>query len=218
MGKRSAVVAGLVFAMGWPLVLALFIPVQNLHDVRQDTIVLVAEWLSLLVLYAIVVRWEGRAFFSTVGWLRPRRRDWILIGFFALIGVSTCLVLWRHHPAAPMRGTVFGQVYGTPFALRLALVLTAGICEETLFRGYAIERLKLLTGNIWIGAVIAAVLFTLGHIPRYGFNSGLIGVGVIAALLSGIYLWRRNIAACVVLHWLIDAIPLLIVPAFVTLK
>ncbi len=216
--RRSAMVVGVIFAMGWPLLLALSIPVQNLHDVRQDLIVVVSEWLSVVVLYGIVTLWERRPFFSTVGWVRLKRRDWIAIGFFALIAAAMCFILWRQHRTASMHGTMFAQIYGVPLAVRIALVFTAGVCEETLFRGYAIERLKILTGNVWTGGLIAAVLFTLGHVPRYGFSTGLIGVAAIAVLLALLYIWRKNVAVCVALHWLIDGFALLIVPAFVTLK
>ncbi|MBV9027846.1 MAG: CPBP family intramembrane metalloprotease [Candidatus Eremiobacteraeota bacterium] len=218
MTKRLPLIVGLIVAMCWPLVLAAFIPVQNLHDIRQDAIVLCAEWLSVAVIYAIVVGWERRPFWSTVGWVAPKTADWLLVALFAVIAAVGCVVLWRLHPTAAMRGTIFGQIYGVPLGIRIALVFTAGICEETLFRGYAIERLKVLTGNVWIGALIAAVLFTLGHIPRYGLGGGLIGVMADAVLLSLIYIRRRNIVPCVALHWLIDGFPLLIVPAFVTIK
>ncbi len=105
-----------------------------------------------------------------------------------------------------------------PLGLRIALVFTAGICEEMLFRGYAIERLKVLTGNIWVAGLVGTVFFTLGHLPRYGFSGGLFGVALIGAILSSIYIWRRSLTACIALHWFVDGVSMLIVPAFVTLK
>jgi uncharacterized protein len=210
-------IVGVIFATCWPLLLAAFMPNQNLANLHQDTIVLAAEWTSVVVLYAIVVRLERRPFFETVGLSAARRADWMLVGFFALAAVVACVILAMRHPAGKIDPLV-AQAYATPLAMRVALVFTAGICEEILFRGYAIERLKILTGNVWIAAAIAVVLFTLAHIPRYGLSSGLIGVAAIAVLLSLIYLWRRNIAGCIALHWLIDGFALLILPAFVTLK
>ena len=99
-----------------------------------------------------------------------------------------------------------------------ALVITAGICDEILFRGYALERLQLFTRNIWIAGLLGMILFTLGHVPRYGFRPDLIGVFAIRAILSIVYIWRRNIAGCIALHWLIDGFGLLIVPPFATIK
>jgi uncharacterized protein len=209
-------VVGLAFAMGWPLVLAAISPNQNLRDLRQDGIVLAAEWISLLVLYAIVTGLERQPFFATVGWRAPRPRDWIIIAWLAILAAALCVILAKQHATMPVRGSILAQVYGVPIALRAAMVFTAGICEETLFRGYAIERLKLLAGNIWLAGLIATVLFTLAHIPRYGLSMGLVGVGGIAVALALLYIWRRNIWPCVALHWFVDGISLLIIPAFVT--
>lgn len=216
--RRWAMVVGLVFALGWPLVFAAIIPNQNLHDLRQDGIVVAAEWISLIVLYAIVTGLERRPFFSTVGWQVPRLWDWIIIACLALLAAAACLVLAKQHPVMSLHGSILAQIYGIPIALRAAMVFTAGICEETLFRGYAIERLKLLAGSIWLGGLIATVLFALAHTPRYGFSTGLLGVAAIGAALALLYIWRRNIWPCVALHWFIDGFSLLIIPAFVTLR
>lgn len=110
------------------------------------------------------------------------------------------------------------QVLSAPFGLRAALIITAGICEEILFRGYALERLALFTKNIWIAGLVGTILFTLAHAPRYGFRPDLIGVFAIGAILSLVYIWRRNIAGCIALHWLIDGSGVLFVPAFGTIK
>jgi membrane protease YdiL (CAAX protease family) len=64
-------------------------------------------------------------------------------------------------------------------------------------------------------AIAAIALFTLGHFGRYGFSPGLLAVAVIGAALSFLYVWRRNIWPCIVLHWFIDGTQLLIATAFV---
>ena len=87
-----------------------------------------------------------------------------------------------------------------PFLLRLGLVLTAGICEEFLFRGYAIERFTALTGKLWIGAVAAMATkgalaasvgagirpWIIAHIPprtiRYIGVSALLLLGLLSVL------------------------------------
>lgn len=218
LSRRLPSVVGIVFALGWPLVLALLAPNQNLANVRQDTIVVVCEWLAVVVLFVIVISWERLPFFSSIGLTRPQRTDWIAVGVLALAAICACAYFAAHHTTMQAKNTILGQVLAAPVALRALMVFTAGICEEILFRGYAIERLRALTGKVWLGALIATVLFTLGHIPRYGFSSGLAGVFIIGAILSLVYVWRRNLAACIALHWLIDGFSLLILPAFVTLK
>jgi membrane protease YdiL (CAAX protease family) len=100
-----------------------------------------------------------------------------------------------------------------PIGIRIFTFLTAGFCEELLFRAYAIERLTMLTGNLWAGSIAAVVLFTLGHIPRYGFGPELLGVLFIAVALTALYAWRRNFWVCATMHAAIDAFGLVVAPA-----
>lgn len=212
-------IIGLIFALGWPLVLAALAPSQDLGNQRQDLLIVVCEWGSVGILFAIVALGERLPFLPSVGFKRLQRPDWIAIGFLLIVAAAMTATVAAKHPA--LSGTnadQLRQVLSAPLALRAALVLTAGICEEILFRGYAIERLQLFTKNIWIAGLVGSILFTLAHVPRYGFQPDLIGVFAISAVLSITYIWRRNIAACIVLHWLIDAFGVLIVPAFATIK
>jgi membrane protease YdiL (CAAX protease family) len=212
-------IVGLIFALGWPLVLAALVPNQNLANQRQDILVLFCEWVSVGILFAIVAGWERLPFLSSVGFRPLQRTDWIFIAVLVGITVVMAGVLAAIRPAlSGTNAAQLRQVVSAPLGLRVALVLTAGICEEILFRGYALERLQLFTKNIWIAGLVGTILFTLAHSPRYGFKPDLIGVFAISAILSIVYIWRRNIAGCIVLHWLIDGFGLLLVPAFATIK
>lgn len=216
--QRTAMIVGVVFALGWPLLLAAITPSQNLRNVGQDIVVLVAEWMAVAVLFAIVTFWERRPFFPTVGLIAPRRLDVIIVGLLALAVLAYSTFLATHHVSISRTQDRFlDQIVGLPLALRAALVFTAGVCEEILFRGYAIERLKALTGNVWIAALASTVLFTLAHTPRYGLSGGLLGVALIGAVLSAIYAWRGNLTVCITLHWFIDGLQLLLLPALVSL-
>jgi uncharacterized protein len=212
-------IVGLTFALGWPLVLAALIPNQNLADQRQDFLILFCEWASVGILFAIVAGWERLPFLPSVGFKPLQRSERIFIAVLVVVAAATAAALAVIHPS--LSGTdaaQLRQVEGAPFGLRVALVITAGICEEILFRGYALERLKLFTRNIWLAGLVGTILFTLAHAPRYGFKPDLIGVFAISALLSIVYIWRRNIAGCIVLHWLVDGFGLLLVPVFATIK
>lgn len=212
-------IVGLLLALGWPL-LFFAIPGQAHQDIgnaSQDIGVLVMEWLATLAVAAIIIYWERLPLASSVGLRKPR---WMDAAAAILAVVATFIALAAVFGVLHARGGVVagGQnagVFALPFGLRLGLVLTAGICEEFLFRGYAIERLTSLTGNVWAGALAAVVFFTLGHIPRYGFSGGLLGVAVIAVFLSLLYVWRRALWPCVAMHWIIDGVPLLVLPLFV---
>jgi membrane protease YdiL (CAAX protease family) len=109
-------------------------------------------------------------------------------------------------------GATAAEIAAVPLGLRIAIFLTAGFCEELLFRAYAIERLTLFTGNVWLSGALTLALFTLGHVPRYGFHPSLAGVAIIGAGLTGLYLWRRNFWICAAAHAFIDFIGLVVGP------
>jgi len=215
--SRIASIAGLSVALGAPFLLP-FLPgqaQQHITDAGQDTVVLVFEWIIALAILAIVIFWE-RLPLSSVGFRSPSWRDFGTMGlaFVAMaLGLGIFAAL-NHVSQSALNDATPAQIAMVPLALRIGLFVTAGFCEELMFRGYAIERLALFSGNLWIGGVAAVVLFTLGHLPRYGFSPSLIAVAIVATALTGLYLWRRNFWVCAIMHALIDCVGLVIAPAF----
>lgn len=109
-----------------------------------------------------------------------------------------------------------GIHYGEGTAISRALpvtflaVLRAGISEEVLYRGFALERLQSLTGSKWIAAGVTLVLFAGFH-----YRQGMAGVFiafVIGALFTAFYLWKRDLLANIVGHFLVDFIPNVVLP------
>lgn len=71
--------------------------------------------------------------------------------------------------------------------LWVALSITAGICEETIFRGYLQRQFSAWTRNVWVGVIISAVLFGAGHIYQGAKRAIVIAVfgamfGILAAM------------------------------------
>jgi membrane protease YdiL (CAAX protease family) len=58
----------------------------------------------------------------------------------------------------------------------LALALTAGLCEEFLYRGFAMAALTRLGSPDWVAVLISSILFGLAHLyqGRGGFLSTLV--------------------------------------------
>ena len=87
-----------------------------------------------------------------------------------------------------------------PAWFRVFLGATSGVVEETLYRGYAVERLAAITGRLWLGAAIATVAFGAAHIPYWGLGFALaadLPVGVVLVLC---YVWRRDLLANMFAH------------------
>jgi membrane protease YdiL (CAAX protease family) len=87
-----------------------------------------------------------------------------------------------------------------PIWFRVIAGFTGGMVEEILYRGYAIERLAVLTGRRWFAATISAVVFGLAHTPMWGvaFSLGAdLPFGIVMTLF---YLWRRDLIANMMAH------------------
>ena len=87
-------------------------------------------------------------------------------------------------------------------------VVRAGVSEEVLFRGYSIERLQASTGSRALAAAISLLVFTVAHIGPWGWSHVLVAAFG-GAMLTLLYLWRRNLRANICAHCLIDALAML---------
>ena len=82
------------------------------------------------------------------------------------------------------------------------IVFRAGVVEELFYRGYAIERLQMMgLGRFW-SVTIPVVIFSLGH-----WSGGVANILIALAagvILTGFYLWRRDLVANMIGHGLVD--------------
>ncbi len=90
------------------------------------------------------------------------------------------------------------------FRLFPALCLSAGICEEILYRGFLLSYLASapLPLPAWGALAAASVLFGLAHL--YQGLSGVLATSVLGLLLSLLFLWTGSLALPMLLHTLID--------------
>jgi uncharacterized protein len=213
--KRERPPAATLVGLGVALSLPLLTNVVVRHFLGDTistalmTVGLVIHWVTFGVLLLIVRRWEC-APLQSIGWHAPRWST-IPIGIVAgvIIAVVSGVVGDRLEPADTH---VFPLMQALPLVLRVALVITAGVFEETMYRGYGIERLSRYFGGKWVAAAITVGLFTLAHAPTVGaahLPSILLG----ASLMTGLYLWRRDLLLNMVAHSTINAIGLLVLPA-----
>jgi membrane protease YdiL (CAAX protease family) len=91
-----------------------------------------------------------------------------------------------------------------------ASALTAGICEEVVYRGLFIAAfVGLFQLPITAAAIASVVVFTLGHV--YQGWRGMLGVGVLAGILTVVYLRTGSLLLPVALHALVDLRALLVI-------
>jgi membrane protease YdiL (CAAX protease family) len=82
------------------------------------------------------------------------------------------------------------------------VVVRAGVVEELFFRGYAIERLQMLGLGRIASSVIPLAIFSVGHWT--GGAANILIAFVLGGILTGFYLWRRDLVANMFGHFLVD--------------
>jgi membrane protease YdiL (CAAX protease family) len=103
------------------------------------------------------------------------------------------------------KGGEMGQALSKlPFWLVILVVLRAGVVEELFYRGYAIERLQLLGLNRYWAGVIPLLIFGFGH-GTNGFVNIILALAL-GAVLMLVYLWRRDLVANMIGHFMVDFI------------
>jgi uncharacterized protein len=158
------------------------------------SLTVLVEWLVFAVVLAGVRR-SGAPVRMVLGdhWQSARQvfRD---IGIAAAFWIVTSgllyLLNWVLRTSAESSNLKYILPHGTAeITLWLALSITAGICEETIFRGYLQCQFMALTNNAAGGILISAAAFGAAHAyqgPRMAILIALYGA------MFGILAWRRG--------------------------
>src|SRR5215470_15559 len=157
-------------------------------------------WVSALALIVIIRRGE-RLPMRSIGLGTARWWKSILWGFVIAI-VSAVIVLALAYLTGYGHGPGSSAFEKLPLWLITAIVFRAGVVEELFYRGYALERLQLIgLGRFW-SVAIPLVIFSLGHWS--GGAANILIAFVAALILTGFYLWRRDLVANMIGHGLVD--------------
>jgi uncharacterized protein len=82
--------------------------------------------------------------------------------------------------------------------LWILLSLSAGFCEELVFRGYLQKQLAVLTGSSLVAVAAQALVFGMGH--AYQGMKQVIVITVLGALYGLLALWRGSIRPGAIAH------------------
>ncbi len=207
----GATLAGLLVALAGPFLT--YMAVRGVYGAGQSPglvmLGVAIHWLNFAVLIAIVLLAERQPLAS----IGVRRPGWwtIPLGLVAGVAITVLSAVLVHALKLSADAQFAATMQSLPLALRVLLVVTAGVFEETLYRGYAIERLASLTGSKWFAGAVTLGVFTLMHVPAVGW-AHVLPVGIVGLLVTLLYLWRRSLVLNVVAHATVDAIALLLVP------
>lgn len=171
----------------------------------------VVFWALTLVLLAYVLLVERRPL-SSIGLKRANWKTAVfgVLGALVMVG-GMAFIYMVIYPALGLspRESAMAAVTALPFWLRALIILRAAVFEEMYFRGFAIERMTEILGSRWGAAAISFVAFTAEHLGYWGWAHLMIA-GFGGAILTGLYLWRRDLGANMIAHLLTDAIGFLL--------
>lgn len=150
------------------------------------------------------VRWSGASVFLVLGerWqsLRQVLRD---IGIAAAFWIVAALLLllfgWLLRTAAQARNVQFILPHGgAEMALWIALSVTAGICEETIFRGYLQRQFMALTQSAAAGIILSALAFGAAHAYQ-GFRMVIL-IAIYGSMFGVLAYWRGTVRPGMIAH------------------
>lgn len=200
---RLATICGLLIALGGPPLFVVVservfgasprLAVQVILQLLYCTLPVLLVWITVrgerLPLRSIGLRRPG---WSTVMW------GLTLWGVLLLLPIVTGPVLKILGTEGLDEG--IQRLAVLPVWFRVVLGVTGGMVEEILYRGYAVERLASLTGRLWLGAGVSALIFGLAHVPSWGLGFALGADLPFGIVMTAFYLWRRDLLANILAH------------------
>lgn len=169
---------------------------------------IVLEWVTVAFIWYGVSRRNVRISELVGGrWQRPTavlRDSGIAIGFLvvALLVLNGIGRLLKATPSQALRNML--PQSAAEIAVYLLVVLTAGFCEEVIFRGYLQRQFTALTRREWGGITLQAIAFGAGH-GYQGWKYMLL-IAVFGAMFGLLAYWRQSLRPGMLAHAIQDAI------------
>ena len=170
---------------------------------------LVLEWGLFLYVYLgekfsrgsrVAERIGGRWSNATDVW----RDVAIALVLWGIVGAVGALMRYLLHPQGGAVVTKLLPRDASEMLMWMAVSVSAGFCEEYVFRGYLQEQMRLLTGSVWAAVALQAIVFGFGH--------GYQGIALMAIIVVyGIFFgataaWRKSLRPGMMAHGWTDFI------------
>ena len=132
-------------------------------------------------------------------------------------------------PSSALRGVGAASILnplGVPWHVVITLLIipiSSGITEELVYRGYALPRLRALTGRRWLAIGITALGFGLQHVAFALVDWRLALIGGISMMMLGVVygifyiVARQRLLPLMLVHWQADFVALGLAPLLLAL-
>jgi membrane protease YdiL (CAAX protease family) len=201
--STAVTISGIIFTLGFAA-LPLTRWLNEFSDVPHLVLYECVWWAATSAVLVYVKQIEKKPL-SSIGFLPISYRHLFISVIAAAIAIAGLVLIYLFLlPALGMsQQAAITQLLKTPLWWRIISTGRAAVSEEVLFRGYAIERLNEITGSARIAASVSWVIFTLEHVPAWGWAHIFIA-GFGGLVLTMLYLFKRNLWVNILAHFLID--------------
>jgi uncharacterized protein len=187
--------------------------VENSHIGNRVAIYVFSICFELILLsyvWFLGVRRSGTRFADVVGGRWARAADFwrdVGVAFVFWLVVVVFLVLAAHLMGENMQAKKAFQLLMPRGALEMVLwvvvSITAGFCEEFVFRGYLQKQFFALTGNTAVAIGAQAIVFGAAH--GYQGVKGMITITLYGALFGVLAVMRKSLRPGMIQHAMQDA-------------
>lgn len=129
----------------------------------------------------------------------------VTVAVLVTLAIAFAILLTRLRRAPPetllrMLGRMRNLVptCGPEMAGFAVLCLTAGICEELLYRGWLLGILRVATGSVWVAVLAGAIVFGVGH--AYQGVKGMLRTAFVGLQLGALYVLVGSLIPGQALH------------------
>ena len=184
---------------------------RPLHLVANYSLSIAYEWvLAAMVLWGIHLRKVPLR--QLLGETRPGARAWLadigaalaywVVAITALAVLGNVLVKISGSHIDPQKiGDVTQRLTPTTtveMLLFLMLSISAGCCEELIFRGYLQQQFARMGHMLWIGVLLSALVFGSAH--GYEGMAGMLLITAYGAMFGVLALLRRGLRTGMIAH------------------
>jgi membrane protease YdiL (CAAX protease family) len=169
---------------------------------------IVFEW-AMLGVVLLGVRLHGSSPYAVLGerWRSAKdlARDVGIAAVFWLLSTIVLSAVSGHQHGAPPDPVIQALLPNGKLesALWIALSITAGICEEAIYRGYLQRQLIAFTRSAVAGIVLTAIAFGAAH--AYKGLAGALGICLGGAMYGVLAYWRKSVRPGMMAHAFTDS-------------
>lgn len=202
------------------LVCAIVIPLLSIGsrvapgDAMPALLIHEAFWWGYGAGVLLWVRFLERLPLDSIGLRRPTWKS-LLFGFLAAVALTFvflihfAVIVPLFHLNGNTAGAERAVILTRPWWYRFLMVLRAAVVEEILYRGYIIEKVRQLTGSTVLAVFVSVAAFTYAHLSGWGLVH-LIPVFGSAVIFAMLYIWKKDLPANMIAHFITDGMGFLV--------